>query len=248
VTRAPAPRGAALALVASLALHGVALAAMSNVPAPAPTPKPERVELRVVSPPPPPEAHDHPPAVTKPRSPPSRAPTPAPRADAPAPRADTPTPPPVDAPPPVPAIAPSEAVAGAGGPSVAVSEGGSLNADPASGGVPGGRGATPGAVGSEPAPAAPRGPSRAASVSEMPDLRRFYPRDAALAGQTGKTIVEVQVAKDGCVLAMKILKSEPPGVFDEAARRVLEETRFTPALTEGEVVEATKRIVLKWEL
>ncbi len=238
-----APRGAALAL--SLALHGIALAAMSSVPTPAPARKPERVELRVVAPPPPPpEAHDHPPAVTRPRA---RADAPPPRADAPPPRSEAP-PTRAEAPPPVPAIAPAEVTPGAAGPSVAVSEGGSLDADPASGGVPGGRGAAPGAVGSEPSPAVPRGPSRAATVSEMPDLRRFYPRDAALAGQTGKTIVEVQVAKDGCVLAMKILKSEPPGVFDDAARRVLEETRFTPALADGEVVETTKRIVLEWRL
>ena len=81
-----------------------------------------------------------------------------------------------------------------------------------------------------------------------PDLTNFYPSDARRRRLSGRSIVAVQVGADGRVRSARILRSEPPGVFDRAAVRAARSFTFEPAQRAGQAVAGRTRVELKWRL
>lgn len=82
----------------------------------------------------------------------------------------------------------------------------------------------------------------------VPDPALFYPRAARRRGIEGRTEVRVAVDAEGRVASVEILASEPPGVFEEAARRLCRSLRYRPATAGGEPRAATVNHTLRWEL
>lgn len=84
-------------------------------------------------------------------------------------------------------------------------------------------------------------------LASSPDLARFYPRAARRRGLGGRSMVEIEVGPDGRVRSVRILRSEPPGLFDDAAVRAAKSLRFEPAHgSEGEVAGVV-RLELGWK-
>ena len=89
-------------------------------------------------------------------------------------------------------------------------------------------------------------PSQPPQIARMPDLSRYYPRTAQQNGVTGRSIIQVEVNARGVVGRVEVLRSDPPGVFEAAARRAGRAFRFEPALEHGRSVRATTRVELVW--
>ena len=89
-------------------------------------------------------------------------------------------------------------------------------------------------------------PSRPPRVARTPDLSPYYPRTAQRQSLSGRTIIRVQVDARGAVRGVEVLKSEPPGVFDDAARQAGRAFRFDPALERGRPTSGTTRLELVW--
>lgn len=66
-----------------------------------------------------------------------------------------------------------------------------------------------------------------------------YPREALKRGLEGVVEFQVDVNPDGTVAGLKVLKSEPAGVFDEAASRALRKWKFKPKIVDGEPVPSS---------
>jgi protein TonB len=64
-----------------------------------------------------------------------------------------------------------------------------------------------------------------------------FPENARARGISGGVKLSVKVGTGGQVLKVKILESRPMGVFDEVAKRALEQWEFSPCIFEGEAVE-----------
>jgi protein TonB len=83
----------------------------------------------------------------------------------------------------------------------------------------------------QPAPAPTPAPSRAATAA---DLRAIstpaprYPPDALRAGTSGEVQVEFTVAVDGSVSAARVVRADPPRVFDREALNAVRRWRFEP--------------------
>lgn len=63
----------------------------------------------------------------------------------------------------------------------------------------------------------------------VPDLQRYYPRRLARRGVEGRTRVRVRVDAEGAVSEVQVISSDPPGAFDDAARRAVGRLRYEPA-------------------
>ena len=91
----------------------------------------------------------------------------------------------------------------------------------------------------------------AASVDERPrpmeQSRPVYPARARSKNIEGYVVLSMLIDKDGRVDGLKVLESEPPGVFDEAAMAAVEGWVFAPAKYKGMPVamRATQRIPFK---
>ena len=66
-------------------------------------------------------------------------------------------------------------------------------------------------------------------VLTMPE----YPEDALKQGIIGRVLFEFGIKSDGSAKEIKILESEPPGVFDAAVLKTLESWRFMPDPKKG---------------
>ena len=62
----------------------------------------------------------------------------------------------------------------------------------------------------------------------------------------GKVRVRVFIDEGGVVRKLQIAESEPPGVFDEAAKQAWQEVRFSPARRNGVAVKSQKLIELNY--
>ncbi|MCK6489326.1 MAG: TonB family protein [Planctomycetes bacterium] len=78
------------------------------------------------------------------------------------------------------------------------------------------------------------------------DLARFYPRSARRQGLRGSSSVRLAIAADGTVGAVTVERSDPPGAFDEAARRLGRSLRYRPALRAGMPVASTQLLTIDW--
>lgn len=79
-------------------------------------------------------------------------------------------------------------------------------------------------------------------------LDRFYPQAARLGRVEGETRVQVELDARGQVMAVEILTSTPPQVFDEAAAKAVRAMRFNPAERAGKPVPSRVVLPLGWNL
>ncbi|MCC4603440.1 energy transducer TonB [Xanthomonas campestris] len=86
-----------------------------------------------------------------------------------------------------------------------------------------------------PAPAAPRPtPAAAAAAPAAQSLRPIstpaprYPPEALRAGTSGEVLVELTVGTDGSITASRVLRANPPRVFDREALNAVKRWRFEP--------------------
>ena len=69
-----------------------------------------------------------------------------------------------------------------------------------------------------------------------------YPAEARAQGIEGIVEVQYDVSTDGRVENAKVVRSDPPGVFDEAALAAVRSWRFNAPVIEGEPQRARNRI------
>jgi len=85
----------------------------------------------------------------------------------------------------------------------------------------------------------------AAAAASPPELRAIstpaprYPSDALRAGQAGEVLVEFTVNPDGSVANARVVRADPPRVFDREAVAAVRRWRFEPV---GEAV-TTRRVI-----
>lgn len=92
------------------------------------------------------------------------------------------------------------------------------------------------------------GQSEGPQLLAPPDPAAYYPYAARANGTTGNTLVRLSVGGDGAVTAVEVVESAPPGVFEDAARRLGRALRFRPAMANGRPVPARVELRLNWRL
>lgn len=91
----------------------------------------------------------------------------------------------------------------------------------------------------------------AATVDERPEPRRqikpTYPSRARSKNVEGYVVISMLIGKDGRVSKLKVLESEPPGVFDDVVLEAARGWEFDPATYRGQAVamRATQRVPFK---
>ena len=65
---------------------------------------------------------------------------------------------------------------------------------------------------------------------------------------TGITVLELAIDSNGRVTAVEVIESDPPGVFERAARRAARRLRYQPAARDGRAATGTTRVELEWKL
>ena len=95
-------------------------------------------------------------------------------------------------------------------------------------------------------------PLDASSVDQAPTVRQRvaprYPLSAERDGVSGYVILRGIIERDGSVSRVDILKSSPPGVFDQAARSAFARWRFQPGRDGGKPVRVWVRKRLEFQL
>jgi protein TonB len=79
----------------------------------------------------------------------------------------------------------------------------------------------------------------------LSDIRLRYPENVG-APVTGKVRVRVYIDEGGVVRKIEIASSDPPGLFDEAARQAWQDVRFSPARKNGAAVKSQKLLELTY--
>ena len=75
-----------------------------------------------------------------------------------------------------------------------------------------------------------------------------YPAYAAEHNLGGLVVMRVDVAADGSVIRAVIERSEPKGVFDEAALEAVQQWKFEPGIKDGKAIGGTVRIPIQFEM
>jgi len=92
----------------------------------------------------------------------------------------------------------------------------------------------------EPAIFAPKGPYIQGEVDQIPmpifKVKPIYPYRARRLNISGKVDVKFLVDENGYVSNIKILKSTPPGIFDDSVLKALPSWRFSPGKVRGHAV------------
>jgi TonB family protein len=98
----------------------------------------------------------------------------------------------------------------------------------------------------EPGPASPL----TVPMSEL-EMKRFveprYPRGRSARTMGGWVELEFRVDKDGRTADVRVMNSEPPEVFEAAAKSAVAKWRFKPKLVDGEAVEVVSGVRLRFE-
>lgn len=87
-----------------------------------------------------------------------------------------------------------------------------------------------------------------ARLKYLPNLERYYPREAKRKRISGETTLELSIGLDGRVVEHRIIQSEPSGVFEAAIPALIPEIRYEPAESAGQKVTEKRRLKLKWSL
>ena len=89
-------------------------------------------------------------------------------------------------------------------------------------------------------------------VDQMPmtilKTKPIYPYRAKRLNITGKVDVKFLVNAQGCVSRIQILKSTPPGIFDQSVRRSLVSWRFAPGKISGRAVSTWVITTIEFEM
>ncbi|MFO0688773.1 MAG: energy transducer TonB [Myxococcota bacterium] len=64
-----------------------------------------------------------------------------------------------------------------------------------------------------------------------------YPERAQQRGIEGRVLVQFTITKSGSVRDPKVVASEPPGVFDQAAVKAVLQWKYNPKIVDGKAVE-----------
>ena len=75
-----------------------------------------------------------------------------------------------------------------------------------------------------------------------------YPRRAKQAGIEGFVTMEVLIRADGTVTRARVMESDPPRLFDEAALRAIERWKFRPKIVDGTPVEQRAKQTIEFTL
>jgi protein TonB len=238
-THSTRPRPVATVVAVSVALHGAAFAAVSQMP---PPPERERIEIEVVR-----RARPVEPPPRAEPAPEAEAPLPARRAVALAARPATPAEPPPSSPP---SLAPAAEAAPSPAPRALPRVGVSLASTVAAGGFAVGVGNTAYGRAAETA-AAPESVRRGAGavvaaarlsaqpkVIDLPEIE--YPADARRSGVEGQVVLVLRIDAQGAVAGVRVVDAPTPELA-EAARTGARRFRFSPALLDGEPVETEIR-------
>ncbi len=105
----------------------------------------------------------------------------------------------------------------------------------------------------QPAEPAQIGQPELSIVNNPTPLRRVdprYPRKAVRRGIEGEVVVEFTVGPDGEIVqdSIRIIKSQPQGVFDRSSLRALARWRFQPKIIAGKAVAFPARQTLVFKL
>ncbi len=87
--------------------------------------------------------------------------------------------------------------------------------------------------------------TRARPLRQVPPA---YPAGAARRRQQGWVELEFVVAEDGSVRDVTVLRAQPARVFDREAIRAMEQSRFEPALRNGQPIESRERQRVEFKL
>lgn len=97
----------------------------------------------------------------------------------------------------------------------------------------------------------PRGPGLQLSTDAIPLVRVSpdYPPAALARNLQGWVQVQFSVGATGLVQNAKVVKADPPGVFDQAALRAIARWRYNPMIENGKAVERVGlQTVIRFEL
>jgi protein TonB len=90
------------------------------------------------------------------------------------------------------------------------------------------------------------------SVDDPPKATRRppleYPRKAKQKGIEGYVVLNMLIDKTGQVVNVRVLESNPTGIFDEVATKGVNEWSFTPAKYKGQPVRVWAKQKLRFEL
>ena len=79
-------------------------------------------------------------------------------------------------------------------------------------------------------------PSRPPEAVSMGGV--VYPPEAKAKHVEGYVVVRYDVTEEGTVTNAKVVESQPPGIFDDAALAAVEKWKFDPAVDHGRLVTA----------
>jgi TonB family protein len=109
-----------------------------------------------------------------------------------------------------------------------------------------------GAVGAQPGFGAGTPPIRVGGTIRPPrkirDVRPTYPPSMREAGLTGVVPMEAVIGKDGGVLAVRVLSAQVHPDFAIAAAEAVRQWRFTPTLLNGQAVDVTMTVTVRFDL
>ncbi len=92
-------------------------------------------------------------------------------------------------------------------------------------------------------PALGSAPADAGSVP-LVRIQPMYPREAAERRIEGWVMLEFDISTTGAVKNARVVKSQPPRIFDKAARRAIRKWKYKPKIVNGKAVE-TKGVQVK---
>jgi protein TonB len=81
---------------------------------------------------------------------------------------------------------------------------------------------------------------------KIKDAKVVYPQIAMTAKVQGYVILEATISKDGSVINLKVLKSQP--LLDQAAIDAVKQWKYTPTLLNGVPVEVIMTVTVNFTL
>lgn len=81
----------------------------------------------------------------------------------------------------------------------------------------------------------------------MTRVQPEYPEAAARRFLSGKVMLRLYIEENGAVERVEILAAEPPGYFEESARRAFDAARFTPGIKDGRAVRVQMTLEVSFE-
>lgn len=87
-----------------------------------------------------------------------------------------------------------------------------------------------------------------ANVIPLARVNPVYPKRAKMMKLEGFVKLEFTITQTGSVIDMKVLKSDPPNVFDRSAKRALSTWKFKPKIENNAAVEQRASVQINFQL